>query len=126
MFLTGVLLLGFAILFFTDPVIEREVSFDLYSVKYEWRIFNNAYCNIKTAEHCFTNATNKTNAEGKLCLLLLQFMGDSKTAEVKLEQIVLGRIRFKNTYAELTKTNEIILDSLQKHKQEIFKTIRLK
>lgn len=109
-----------------DPAIKREVNFDKFSFEYEWRIFNNLYCNSKTQGHCYTNETNKINAEIKLYRHLLDsFNGEPKIAD-KLREIVKTTYRFDRAYIELTNSNQIEIDSLKKYKDEIFRQIILK
>ena len=112
--------------YFIDPTIEREVSFDKYSVKYEWRIFNNSFCNSKTEGHCFSNQTNKLNAEIELYRQLLDNCNDEEKIKQKLKVVVNNTYQFDMTYSELTKTRNVEIDSLKKYKDEIFRTIMLK
>ena len=112
--------------YFIDPVFESEVSFFNYSVKYEWRIFNNSYCNSKTAGHCYTNQTNKLNAEIELYRQLLDNYNGEIKIEQKLKDVVNKTYRFDRIYSELTKTRNVEIDSLQKYKDQVFKTLILK
>ncbi|PKG42775.1 hypothetical protein [Psychroflexus sp. MES1-P1E] len=118
------LLIG--LIYFIDPAFQRSVTFDSYSAKYEWRLFNNSYCNSKTAGHCFTNETNRTNAEIELYLTLLEHVESSEQIEKKLKKVVKETYRFERTYSELTQTDEIRIDSLRKYRDEIFRKIMLK
>lgn len=120
------LTISFGLIYFFDPAIERTVTFDGYSAKYEWRLFNNSYCNSKTGGHCFTNETNRTNAEIELYLTLLEHVDSNEQIEKKLKDVVKGTYRFERTYSELTQTGEIRIDSLRKYKDEIFRKIMLK
>ncbi len=120
------ILLGLGTTYFIDPVFEREVRFDNYSVKYEWRIFNNSYCNSKTAGHCFTNQTNKLNAEIELYRQLLDNYNGEEKIKQKLKDVVNKTYRFDMTYSEITKTRNVEIDSLKKYKDEIFRKIMLK
>ncbi len=119
-------LLGLGLLFRFDPVFKRYVNFNKFSVEYEWRIFNNLYCNSKTFGHCYTNETNKTNAEIELYKQLLDNFNGDEIIEQKLKEIVRNTYRFDRTYLELTNSNEIKIDSLKKYKDEIFRQIILK
>lgn len=121
-----ILTLIIGLIYFIDPAFERSVTFDSYSAKYEWRLFNNSYCNSKTAGHCFTNEINRTNAEIELYLMLLEHMDSNEQIEKKLKEVVKETYRFERTYSELTQTNEIRIDSLRKYKDEIFRKIMLK
>lgn len=118
--------IGLGVLYFIDPIFKREVTFDDYSAEYEWRLFNNSYCNTKTAGHCYTNETNRPNAEIKLCLTLLKHVDSNEQIEKKLKEVVTETYRFERTYSELTQTDEIRIDSLRKYKYEIFRKIMLK
>ena len=124
--LVTIFLIGLITLYRFDPVFKRKVSFENYSVEYEWRLFNNSYCNSKTAGHCYTNDTNKINAEIKMCRKMLDDYKGQENIKKKLIEIVNNTYRFKFTYQELTKTRRIKIDSVIKYKDEIFKIIMLK
>ena len=113
-------------IYFIDPVFQRELRIGDYSTKYEWRIFNNSYCNYKTYDHCFTNQTNKLNAEIELYKNMLDNYDGEEKIENKLIEAVRNTYRFERTYSELTQTNEIKIDSLTKYKDKIFRKIYLK
>lgn len=123
---TLVVLIGIGLLFRYDPIFKNNVNFDRYYVEYEWRIFNNLYCNFKTYGHCYTNETNKINAEIELYKQLLDNFEKEEIIEKKLKEIVRTTYRFDRTYRELTNSKEIEIDSLKKYKDEIFRQIMLK
>jgi len=124
--LVSIFLIGFVIIYRFDPVIEREVSYENYSVKYDWRIFNNSYCNSKTAGHCYTNETNKTNAEIELYRQMLENYNGQENIKLKLIEVVNSTYRFNMIYSELTKTRRVEIDSLKKYKDIVFRKIILK
>jgi len=124
--LVSIFLIGFVIIYRFDPVIEREVSYENYSVKYDWRIFNNSYCNSKTASHCYTNETNKTNAEIELYRQMLENYNGQENIKLKLIEVVNSTYRFNMIYSELTKTRRVEIDSLKKYKDIVFRKIILK
>ena len=124
--LLTIFFIGLIILYRFDPVFKRKVSFENYSVEYEWRLFNNSYCNSKTAGHCYTNETNNINAEIKMCRKMLDDFNGQENIKKKLIEIVNNTYRFNVSYYELTKTKNIKIDSLIKYKDEIFKIIILK
>ena len=126
MILVSIFLIGFVIIYRFDPVIEREVSYENYSVKYDWRIFNNSYCNSKTAGHCYTNETNKTNAEIELYRQMLENYNGQENIKLKLIEVVNSTYRFNMIYSELTKTRRVEIDSLKKYKDIVFRKIILK
>ena len=119
-------LIGLGLIYRFDPVLTRKVNFEEYSVEYEWRIFNNLYCNFKTNGHSYSNETNKINAEIKLYRQLLEDFNGEERIEQKLKEIVKNTYRFHRTYSELTNSNEIQIDSLKKYKDEVFRQIILK
>ena len=124
--ITILLFLGLATLFIIDPVFSRNVKFADYSVDYEWRIFNNSYCNIKTSDHCFTNATNKANAEIRLYRKLIENYKGQKIIKEKLESVVKTTYIFGMTYSDLTRSSVVKFDSIVKYKDQIFMDIALK
>lgn len=124
--LTGIILIVSVIIYRIDPVFKREVSFDKYSVKYEWRIFNNSYCNSKSAGHCFTNKVNRINAENELYIQLLDNYNGEEKIEQKLKEVVNKSYRYDMTYSDLTKTRNVEIDSLKKYKDIVFRKIMLK
>lgn len=117
---------GIVVLFFTDPAFEREVTFDVYSVKYKWRMFDHSYCNFKSAGHCFSNETNKLNAEIELYRQLVDHCNGSGKIERKLKEVVNTTYRFDMTYSALTNSRRFEMDSLIKYKEQIFRPIILK
>ena len=120
------ILIGIGTIYFIDPTFERKVTFDNYSVKYEWRFFNNSYCNSKTGGHCYTNETNKINAEIELYLQLLENYNGEEKIEQKLKEVVNKTYRFDMAYSELTETRIVEMDLLKKYKGIVFKKIVLK
>lgn len=124
--LIGIVLIVSVILYRIDPVIKREVSFDKYSVKYKWRIFNNAHCNSKSAGHCLTNKVNRINAESELYKLMLENYNGDEKIEKKLKEVVNKSYRYDMTYSDLTKTRNVEIDSLKKYKDIVFRKIMLK
>lgn len=125
-FISMLLLLGISAAYYFDPAFESEVKFDEFSTKYEWRIFNNSYCNSKTYGHCFTNEINKLNAEIELYRQLLENYNGEKLIESKLKKAINESVRFKTIYTEITNSKNIEIDSLKKIKDVIFAKIRLK
>lgn len=121
-----IVLIGLVTLYLFDPGFERNVSFDKYTVQYEWRIFNNSYCNSKTGGHCYMNETNKMNAEIELYRQLLGHYNGEEKIEQKLKEVVNKTYRFDMTYSELTKTRTVEIDSLKKYKDVVFRKIILK
>ena len=119
-------LVGLGMVYFIDPAFEREVTFDKYSAKYEWRIFNNSYCNFRTAGHCFTNQINKLNAEIEIYREILDNYNGEEKIERKLKDVVNKTYRFDMIYSELTKTRNVEIDSLKKYKDIVFRKIILK
>lgn len=119
--LSVLFLIGLLTLYLIDPAFKRKVTFDTYSVQYEWRIFNNSFCNSKTTDQCFTNKTNKVNAEIELYLKLTNHVEGNKQIENKLMELVQSTYRFDRRYIELTQTNTIQIDSIKKYKDKIFR-----
>lgn len=117
---------GLVTLYLIDPAFKREVVFTDYSVQYEWRIFNNSFCNSRSGGHCFTNEINKENAEIELFLILLNNAVGNKQIENKLKEVVRSTYRFDRMYNDLTRTNTIQIDSLKKYKDYIFRNTILK
>lgn len=113
-------------LFFFDPPIQRQISFGHFKATYEWRIFNNFQCNLRTSGHCYENDTNKINAEIELCRQLLDNYNGQEKMAAGLKSRVMSTPLLMHRYNELTKTNHLEFDSLQKYQDEIFNTIMLK
>lgn len=113
-------------LYLFDPPLKRTIEFEGYKVEYEWRLFNNLYCNSKTAGHCHTNETNKINAEVKFYQQLLAGYNGQGKIKKKLIDAVGTTVRFRMRYIEITKSTPIKIDSLLKYKDEIFRPILLK
>ncbi|PCJ63616.1 MAG: hypothetical protein COA58_15885 [Bacteroidetes bacterium] len=120
------ILSGIGSLYLIDPAFEHKLSFENYAIKYDWRIFDNSYCNFKTGGHCFTNKTNKTNAEIELYRqLVVNYNGEEKIEQM-LKEVVNKTYRFDMAYSELTKTRNVEIDSLKKYKELVFRKIMLK
>ncbi|MFB9865647.1 hypothetical protein [Rufibacter immobilis] len=113
-------------LFITDPAINRAVKYGDQEAQYDWRLFNNAFCNLKTAGHCFTNEVNRTNAEITLYRLLLDNYNGQEEVKKHLTQVVKSIYQFDRTYTELTNSQEVRMDSLLKYKDQVFAPIALK
>ncbi|KAA9331227.1 hypothetical protein [Adhaeribacter soli] len=113
-------------LFITDPVFNQIVKYYNQEVQYEWRIFNNLFCYLKTAGHCYTNEVNRTNAEIELYRRLLDNYNGQENIEKKLSQVVKSSYRFERTYTDLTNSQTVKMDSLLKYKDQIFAPIVLK
>lgn len=121
-----ILFFGLVAMYWFDPPFKREVKFENFAVQYEWRVFNNLYCNSKTKGHCYTNEINKLNAEVELYRRLLDNYNGAEKIEAKLKDIVGSTYRFDRTYRDLTRSDKIEMDSLVKYKDKIFKQIELK
>lgn len=117
------ILISILTFYFFDPAFKREVIFEEYSVQYDWRIFNHSFCKSKNLELCSSNKTNKTNAEIELYLKLLSLADKNKQIENKLKEVVRSTYRFHRTYIELTRSDDIQIDSLRKYKNQIFKKV---
>ena len=119
----GIILVSGILLFVFDPAFNRTEKFADFSTEYEWRIFNNAYCNWKTHGHCADNNLNKINAERKLWKTLAENYGGEKNIKEKLENVVLSHYQFHMTYTEHLKIVEINIDSIIKHKDDLFEQL---
>ena len=119
----GIVLISGIPLFVFDPGFNRTEKFADYSTEYEWRIFNNSYCNWKTHGHCADNNLNKLNAERRLWQTLAENYNGEKTVKEKLENIVLNNSQFHRTYTGYLKITKINVDSIVKHKDELFEQL---
>jgi hypothetical protein len=113
-------------LYFWDPVFHKTVKFADQTASYEWRLFNNSFCNRQTAGHCFDNETNKLNAEIQLYQTALENYKGQPEIRAEIKNAVKASDRFSHIYFEQTTSKEIIFDSIFKYKDAIFKTIELK
>ena len=114
------IIIGTLVLFLFDPAFERELEFENHTVEYDWRIFNNDFCNYRTHDHCANNEFNKYNAEIELLLKLCESYNGQKTIENRLTEAVNQLPMSKRIYSELTNSSELKVDSIIKHRNEIF------
>ena len=117
---------SFFSLYFYDPAFTRSVKFGKYEETYEWRVFNNSYCNFSTDGHCHTNETNQFNAEIRLARKLLNLAKSDHQISEKLIEIVKNKDWYFYTYSKLTRSEKVELDSLIKYREEVFRPLLLK
>ncbi|WP_027420717.1 hypothetical protein [Crocinitomix catalasitica] len=119
----GMVLIG---LYFYDPSFLRTLKFDKFEVDYNWRIFNNSYCNKKTHGHCATNDFNKINAEISLVKKLVENYDGQSNYKIKIEETVRNNGWLSIRYSKLTDDAEVNIDSLIKYKDEVFVNMWIK
>ena len=121
-----VLISGLIALFIVDPEITKTISFGEYSADYEWRIFNNSFCNLKTDGHCYSNETNRINAELELYHKLIEDYKGQEEIKAKLEDVVKNTYRFNMTYREVVESSTVDINSIISNKDIIFRKIVIK
>ena len=114
------ILIGILMLFLLDPAFKRELEFQNHTVEYDWRIFNNDFCNYRTHDHCADNEFNKYNAEIELLNKLTESYNGQKTIENRLIEAVNQLPMSKRIYTDLTNSSELQVDSIIKYQNEIF------
>jgi hypothetical protein len=121
-----IVVLAFLGLYIIDFPIQRTISFDSIEATYDWRLFDNLYCNSKSGGHCFTNGLNRANASLEIYRKLLEdYNGQPKVKEY-IENSVSSTYRLHRIYIELTGSSEVNIDTIVNVKSELLKPIMLK
>ena len=121
--LFGLILIAVLGLFFIDPAFSRTKNFADFSTMYDWRIFDNSFCSWKSKGHCADNKFNELNAERRLWLTLAENYKGEYSIKEKLENVVLSHYHFHMIYTEHLKIAEINIDSIVKHREELFEPL---
>ncbi|AXT20270.1 hypothetical protein D7030_03910 [Flavobacteriaceae bacterium AU392] len=123
LFIPIFIITGTLLLFLFDPPFKCKLEFENHTIEYDWRIFNNDFCNYRTHDHCADNEFNKYNAEIELLNKLAESYDGQKVIENRLMEVVNQLPMYKRIYSNLTKSSELKVDSIIKYREEIFQRI---